>query len=175
MKYYRLALQNHQTAIWNWKTTVLTSLQAVFHLLRIYSTLPQDRIRMFTAASKEELHEMLCRENNGLASDSVTAARFLYERRISVTSQNVSAQGTAEHIATRSTVITSAPLCENDRVPSLPGGSAMGLLERKRLEMELGGGGDRNCSYLFSLSLSTPQLLAWTRLRARIQAGELHP
>jgi hypothetical protein len=51
MKYYRLALQDRQTGKWVWKTTPITSLQSVFQLLRIYDTLPQDRIHVFTAAS----------------------------------------------------------------------------------------------------------------------------
>jgi hypothetical protein len=34
MIYYRLAFQDRQTAKWTWKSTVLTSLQAVFQLLR---------------------------------------------------------------------------------------------------------------------------------------------
>src|SRR5260370_42436929 len=43
MTYYRLAIQNQQTAMWAWKSTVVTSLQTIFQLLRIYSVLPQDR------------------------------------------------------------------------------------------------------------------------------------
>jgi hypothetical protein len=52
MTYYRLAIQHRQTPYWTWKTTAVSSLQAVFHLLRIYRMLPQDSIRVFTAASK---------------------------------------------------------------------------------------------------------------------------
>jgi hypothetical protein len=58
MKYYRLASHDHQTKRWKWITTPLTSLQAVFQVLRIYAALPQDRIRIFTASSKEDLSEM---------------------------------------------------------------------------------------------------------------------
>jgi len=57
MTYYRLAVQDHQTARWIWKTTAVTSLQAVFQLLRIYGALPQDSIRVFTASSKEDLSD----------------------------------------------------------------------------------------------------------------------
>ncbi len=55
MTYYRLAIQNQQTAMWAWKSTVVTSLQTIFQLLRIYSVLPQDRIRVFTFTCKEDL------------------------------------------------------------------------------------------------------------------------
>lgn len=51
MTYYRLAIQNHQTSTWNWQTTALTSLQAVFQILRDYHALPQGRIRVFTSSS----------------------------------------------------------------------------------------------------------------------------
>jgi hypothetical protein len=92
MKYYRLALQDRQTARWSWKTTALTSLQTVFQLLRSYSSLlPQDRIRVFTSSSKEELHELLSRENDGLVSGSVSAAQFLRERNIAIPEQAQSA------------------------------------------------------------------------------------
>ena len=75
MTYYRLAVQDRQTTKWTWKTTALTSLQAVFQLLRTYEKLPQDSIRVFTASSKEDLDEMLSHENDGLTSSSVTATQ----------------------------------------------------------------------------------------------------
>jgi hypothetical protein len=84
MTYYRLALQDRQTTRWAWKTTALTSLQAVFQLLRTYDKLPQDSIRVFTASAKEDHNEMLTHENNGLASSSVTATQFLQARNIAV-------------------------------------------------------------------------------------------
>ena len=52
MTYYRLAIQDHQNAQWTWKTTAVSSLQAVFQLLSMYRLLPQDGIRVFTAASE---------------------------------------------------------------------------------------------------------------------------
>jgi hypothetical protein len=55
-------------------------LQAVLQLLRSFRALPQNSIRVFTAASKEDLNEMLERENTHGLSGSVTAAQFLRER-----------------------------------------------------------------------------------------------
>src|SRR5438876_11478491 len=78
MTYYR------QTTQWSWKTTAVNSLQAVFHLLRIYRMLPQDGIRVFSAASKEELSEMLKGHNTTLASSSVTATQFLREKHLAI-------------------------------------------------------------------------------------------
>ena len=74
MTCYRLAVQDRYIVRWSWKTTPITSLKAMFELLRCYrALLPQDRIRICTASSKEELNEQLSRENNGLASGSITA------------------------------------------------------------------------------------------------------
>ncbi len=71
MTYYRMALQERQSSTWTWKSTVLTSLDALLRLLRIYSAIPQERIRVFTASSKDDMDEMLGRENIGLASGRV--------------------------------------------------------------------------------------------------------
>ena len=65
MTYYRLAFQERQTPLWTWKSTGLTSLDAVLQLLRSFSSsIPPDRIRVFTSSAKEDLAEMLSRENN---------------------------------------------------------------------------------------------------------------
>jgi hypothetical protein len=176
MVYYRMALRNRQTATWRWQTTVLTSLQAVLQLLRSYSTLPQDSIRMFTAASKEDLNEMLKRENTNLVSGSVTAAQFLRERLLHVPGQ---AQSAAEHRAVEPAVrqtmaiATSSSPREHPVPTGFPGG--MDSLERKRLERECGPGSDHDTPYHFTLPVSTPQLLAWMLLQIQVQTGKLQP
>jgi len=202
MTYYRLAVQDHQTSRWNWKTTAVTSLKAVFQLLRSYSALlPQDCIHVFISSSKEELHELLSRENNGQASGSVTAAQFLRERNLvvleraqSTSEESVSVQAAqpvapvatwAKHVWEQyvmmkeaqaaqpgATAETASCLRESitTGVPSSPG---MSLLDKKRLEFELGPGGDYDMPYHFMLPISMPQLLAWTRLLTRVRAGEL--
>ena len=60
------------------------------------------------------------------------------------------------------------------------GGSAvqrrsMSVLERRREERESGPGGDHDQPYRFSLPLALPQVLAWMRLLARVQRGEVEP
>src|SRR5438477_3038652 len=72
MIYYRLALQTSQSPTWTWKSTVLTSLEAVLGLLKIYRSVPKERIRVFLSSSTEEMDEMLKRENQGLPSTAVT-------------------------------------------------------------------------------------------------------
>ena len=51
----------------------------------------------------------------------------------------------------------------------------MSALERRRLELELGPGGDHDVAYSFALPASMPQVLAWIRLLARVHRGELQP
>ena len=84
MTYYRLAFHDRQTGSWNWRTTALTSLQAVFQQLRRYSAMSQDRVRVFMASSPEEMHQQLAQENNGLGSHSVAVAQFLQERMLTL-------------------------------------------------------------------------------------------
>ena len=45
--------------------------------------------------------------------------------------------------------------------------------ERRRLEKELGAGGDHDVSYIFALPLSMPQVLAWLRLLGRLKRREI--
>ena len=52
-------------------------------------------------------------------------------------------------------------------------GAGLNALDKKRFELESGEGGDHDAPYLFTLPVSTPQMLAWIQLRARVQDGEL--
>lgn len=63
-----------------------------------------------------------------------------------------------------STAVAADQLCEKD---------ALSINEVRRLEMELGPGGDHDLPYTWGLSLSSPQMLAWSRLLARRARGEL--
>jgi len=174
MTYYRLAFQERHTSLWIWKSTVLTSLEGVLWLLKIYRAFPAERIRVFTAASKEEMVEMLNHENNGLASGSLTAAQFLRDRNLHV--QGASAQETGEKAVSRSTsVAVDSSVRENRLTSHVADARSIGLLDQKRLQIEQGPGSDHDTPYRFSLPISTPQLLAWTRLLVRVQAGDLQP
>ncbi len=46
-------------------------------------------------------------------------------------------------------------------------------IEVRRLEIELGSGGDHDVPYTWSLSSSTTHVFAWTKLLARRERGEL--
>src|SRR5260370_38313325 len=80
--YYRVAIQLDPSPLWQWKSTALSSLDALFQWLRLHRTLPQDRLRVFSSSSCEEMNEQLVRENKELRSISVTAAQFLQKRLI---------------------------------------------------------------------------------------------
>ena len=51
----------------------------------------------------------------------------------------------------------------------------MSWIEVRRLEIELGAGGDHNLPYTWSLPPSSSHELAWTKLLARQARGELVP
>src|SRR5215471_10097057 len=80
--YYRVAIQVEPSPLWQWKSTVLSELSALFQYLRLYRALPQDRLRVFSCSSREEMNEELRQENLGLGSLSMTAAHFLQKRLI---------------------------------------------------------------------------------------------
>jgi hypothetical protein len=172
--YYRIAIQAANQAGWKWKSTPLTSLEALFQLLRLYKAIPQDHLRVFTASSRQEMDEMLAQENNGVANNSATAAQFLSQRGLrSVGSKQ---EGTQETQSRKVSTITLPPLVtQNTPVEALLQEKGLSALERRRLELEMGNGGDHNQPYTFALPVSLPQLLAWTRLLVRIQHGELLP
>lgn len=193
MTYYRLAMQDRHTAQWIWKSTALTSLQAVFELLKIFRANPQSSTRVFTASSKEDLNEMLNRQNNHLESGSVTATQFLRERNLivsepvqSVSDRHVSAQTVRreadvatwakdvweKHTAMRRDQAVQ-PAAAATATPGMLSNLDMKLQEQKRLEIELGPGGDHDTPYLFTLPVSLKERLAWLRLQSRVRAGEL--
>jgi hypothetical protein len=93
--YYRVAIQADASPTWQWKSTTLSSLDPLFQFLRRFHDLPQDHLRVFSSASRDELGEQLVGENNGLGSHSVTAAQFLQERMLG------SQQGTSTAMSTR--------------------------------------------------------------------------
>jgi len=130
--YYRVACQGERNTSWKWSSTSLTSLSALLALLKMYTTVPREHIRVFFSTSVEEMDEMLTRENQGLVSTSVTA----------------------------------------DQLLSGPGMNAMDIM---RLELELSQPGDHDAPYAFTLPTSVREALAWTKLLAKVQCGELVP
>ena len=164
--YYRVAIQGDPAPPWQWKSTALSELSAVFQFLRLYRALPQDRLRVFSSSSRKEMNEQLMRENKGFRSTSVTAAQFFEERMIG---------SRGNEPTTSIAVITEHSLNERSWGAQTVDERGMSSLEKRRGELERGAGGDDDLPYRFTLPTSIPQVLAWVKLLAKVQNGELQP
>jgi hypothetical protein len=172
--YYRVAIQVDQVPHWQWRSTVLSELSAVFQWLRLYRAVPQDRLRVFSSSSREEVDEQLARENQGMESTSVSAAHFLQARIIgSRTGWGASAGETPGNERTTSVaVVTEPPPGESSREAQPVDERGVSFLEKRRVELERGAGGDHDLPYRFTLPGSMPQVLAWVKLLVRVQQGD---
>ena len=155
---------------------MLSSLDALFRFLRLYRAFPPDRLRVFSSSSREEMDAQLVRENNGVASHSVTAAQFLRERLINT--QEI-AQGVPDHqtydYPETATIGAKAkhPVNERSAGARSLNESSMSILDMRRIDAEYGAASDHDLPYSFALPQSWPQVLAWTRLLAKVQTGAL--
>jgi hypothetical protein len=179
--YYRVAIQRQEDQLeqppsWQWKSTLLSSLQTLFQFLRLYGALRLDHLRVFSSSSQTGLEEQLMQENKGFGSLSVTAAHFLQERLIhspEVRRGTPEREGGAYQQMASIAVARQPSVNESSREVNGRVGRGMSSLERRRLELELGPGGDHDVLCSLVLPPSMPQVLAWMRLLARIQRGEL--
>ena len=176
--YYRVAIQMDQVPDGQWKSTVLSSLDALFQLLRLYRAVPQDRLRVFSSSSREEMNEQLVRVNQGLESTSVTAAQFLQERMIGLREavRGVSARGTQGNVhMTSIALFTEQLLGESSRKATSLDEPGVRILDKRRVELEGGAGGDHAIPYRFTLPISMPEVLAWVKLMVRVRGGDVQP
>ena len=121
--YYRVAIQDNVSPTWKWKSTTISSVTSLLQFLRRFHDLPQDHLLVFASHSREEMNEQLMRENNGLGSDSVTAAQFLQERMLD------SKEGTSTKPSTESVPSESSGINILEK-------SAAGSLENRRTSRE---------------------------------------
>jgi|SRR5579885_93690 hypothetical protein len=175
--YYRIAMLSSIDSTWKWKSTSLSSLAALLDFLRFYRAIAQNRLRVFSASSPEEMNEMLAQENSGQMIHAVGAAQFLDERGFSslIVKQEGSVDGEQEQPVKRTITATLPPLAESSSLEPVAGWGSLSTLERRRVDLEMGAGGDHDRPYVFTLPASVPQILAWTRLLVRVQQGELMP
>jgi hypothetical protein len=173
--YYRVAIQADTSTRWRWCSTVMSSLDTLLRFLRL-NYAPLEHLLVFSSGSCEELDEQFARENQGLSSKAVTAAQCLRE------GMNRSAEGRwrASESGTRGIERKdSLPVArehspnESSPGPSVPDERGSSVLETRRVELERGAGADHDVPYRFTLPTSLPQVLAWMRLRAWVQDGEL--
>lgn len=162
--YYRVAIQVDHLSAWQWKSTMLSELSALFQWFRLHRALPHDRLRVFSCSSREEMNEQIGRENQGQGSTSVTLAQFLEERRIASPEVvwGASAHGIQGNERTTSiALVTESPLGEKSREPQPLDERGISSLERRRIEFERGAGGDHDCPYRFTrprLRAASPRL-----------------
>ena len=176
--YYRAAIQVDAAPTWQWKSTVLSSLDTLFQFLRLLRALPHDQLRVFSSPSRESLAEQLEQENQGLASTSVTAAQFLQQRmlRPPTAGRSISEREGGTSLQRGTIAVISQPAGnEQGEKGSVLENRGMSTLERRREERESGPGGDHDLPYRFSLPLSRSQVRAWMSLLVKVQRGELHP
>jgi hypothetical protein len=178
--YYRIAIQRARDQLdgpstWQWKSTVLSSLESVFQVLRLYGALPQEYLRVFSSPSREGLEEQFRHENSGCGSSSVKVPHFLQLHMIR--SRGVTSAGGARVYGKTNSIAVStrSRLDESARAAHAPRERSMSSLERRRTEQELGSGGDHDVPYSFVLPRSMPQVLAWMKLMGKVQRGELQP
>lgn len=176
--YYRVAIQVAPSPTWQWRSSVLGSLQTLFQFLQIYHAYPQDRLRLFSSASYEDLSEQLRRENAGGESTSVTAAQFLRPGRRCVSARTgESAVRTVygEQVRSVLTVTRTSSSYQHSSEAISQDARGMSPSERRRHELEDGPGGDHDSPYLFTLPARMPELRVWASLLARVRRGELEP
>ena len=117
--YYRVAIQHDASTGWQWKSTTISSLTALFQFLRRYDKLAQDHLRVFSSPCIEEMEVQLARENTGHGSCSVTAGQFRQEHMMSaqatrvvsatvLTQEHGNSNGNGKHPATDSIPFGSA-------------------------------------------------------------------
>jgi hypothetical protein len=166
MIYYRVALQASHCPAWQWRSTILTSLEAVLRLLRIYSNLlSNDRIRVFFASSAHTLDEMLTRQNQGAVSNSMSVEQLIVQNwRISpLEIRRVEAElGFQENKGSGPTTVLAEQLM-NGQPSHIP----------DMTQVDADQGADHDLPYIFTLPTFMPEALSWARLLAKVQAGEV--
>jgi hypothetical protein len=114
-------------------------------------------------------------ENRGAGSQSVTATQFLRERGLhfSGVSQGILECEAGERQEEGSIAVSSQPPLDESGRASFPLGAGCVASPERWLEFESGSGGDHDIPYSFALPAFMPQALAWVRLLARVQRGEV--
>lgn len=176
MIYYRIAVHTKHAPTWRWMTTKLTSLHAVLNYLQIYRCPAYAQLRIFFASSDEALEEMLAAENRGDASFSITPEHLLSAGQPQILAERTAdaERAPARQHTLSLTANADAPNGQGALdMPPMTGSST--TLEARRLEMELGAGGDHDHPYIFSFPRALPETYAWIRLMVKVQRGDLDP
>ena len=193
MIYFRVAIRMDQLSQWRWKSGMLNTPGTLFDFLNMYDRVSKNRLRVFFATSMGFMNEMLVRENNGLLSNSLTVEEFL-ERGRKIEGQYIkqlefelglqeSMELIAKSAITRKLGDESSSMQAISPIePTIPALSETrgsnresSLMRQMQEDSEWSIGGDNDTPYTFALPVSMPQALAWARLLAKVQQGELIP
>jgi hypothetical protein len=85
-------------------------------------------------------------------------------------------QGIQENQGRSSIAATTNPwLDESSKPADVLYERTMSSLDKRRVEIERGAGGDHDLPYTFTLPTSIPEVLVWMKLLARVQNGACLP
>jgi hypothetical protein len=172
---------------------MLSTPGTLFDFLNMYDRVPKNRLRVFFATSIEVMNEMLVRENSGLLSNSITVEEFLksgkridgqqikqleFELGLQESKELIARSAITRKLGDECSPLQAASSLEptNPVIAETRGSNQESnfiRLMREKLEWSTGDGYDT--LYTFTLPVSMPQVLAWTRLLAKVQRGELIP
>ena len=84
--------------------------------------------------------------------------------------------GTQENERTASIAVVTEPQPDELSRKTQPlDDRGLSFLDKRRMELERGSGGDHDILYRFTLPITMLQVLAWVKLLARVKAGEVPP
>ena len=172
---------------------MLSTPGTLFDFLNMYDRVPKNRLRVFFATSLEFINEMLVQENSGLLSNSITVEEFLKSGR-RIDGQYIRELEFELGLQENKALIAKSAITRKlgDERSSMPVTSSLdpvipvisetwvnnwvsSLTKLKQEDSEWSIGGDHDTPYTFELPVSMPQALAWARLLAKVQSGELTP
>jgi len=178
MTFYRVALEVNHASTRSGSQPYSVSLEAVFGWLRMHRALPQERLRVFSSPSREELDEhwrgrtgTRLHSGDGSALPPGKGNSRTCGGKGGTSTGNTHVPGDSSACCRHTTVMGWEEQKEDQSCTS----RACVRLERKREEFERGTGGDHDTPYRFTLPTSMPQVLAWVKLLVRVHDDELQP
>ena len=168
MTIYRVAWKRYETSLWQWKSTKLGTLHAVFGFLRLYHMIPVERMRVFSSFSLEDLDEQLREENEHealLIADQTQQEQHREEHMLPADDRARTETLQEQHRQEQEVFVArlAAALNKNGLQATVFNGS-MDASGQKRLAYELGTSGEQDVPYSYTPTASFPLRLAWTSM-----------
>jgi hypothetical protein len=179
--YYRLANRQAVSSCWQWESRVIASREILFRVLWLYRSVHKYRLRVFFSSSVAGLDLMLVRENEGLKSNSIPVEQLVHEWWTTNPSNSyIEIRQFESELRSRESIgiLEPSTVEEQDghgKMRKTLSEGSLDMLDRRRLEIELGVPGDHDILYTFSLPTSPAQTIAWLNLLNREHHEELQP